>query len=250
MNISFNIFNNYKLQKLTNKTITNPQKISFRGGVDTFEHSSNTKPCFYIGSGNLINKTNKEKVPVDIYMTNDTSTVSTYHFMSKTDKKKKYGYVTLATLKEPQKHKSSYEGTEQKVLDDYPNQGIVGPRVIVDMLENNAKNEITGVGFLADKIGVKHCLDNNIKPPLIISEAMKNSHIAHYKRGKRFLPLEKGSDEYKFFKEKYGTANVNKVISNILKTSNGEKQDISDWPPLIMKLSDEKVNQYIKELKR
>jgi len=187
MNISFNIFNNYKPQKLINKTITNPQKISFRG-VDTFEYSSNTKPCFYIGSGNLINKTNKEKVPVDIYKTNDTKTVSTYHFMAPKGKNK-YGYVTLAVLKEPQKHKSSYEGYEQKVLDDYPEQGIVGPRVIVDMLENDSKGEVGGVGFLADKMAVRHCLEHGINPPLIVSEALPNSHIAHYKRGKRFLPL-------------------------------------------------------------
>lgn len=248
VNFSLNNFNPiYRQQKTTYQTKPRQIQPSFCG--DTFVLSK--KPVvddLYLDIGHIYNKKTKEDVVVEILKEKNEHFITTYHFVSPTSKKY-HGYVTLALLDEPKKYDSCYEGYEKKVLDDYPELDIVGPRAIVDYLRNNDEQEYGGVGLLADKLGVKHCLDNGF-PPLIISEAAKNSHIAHYKRGKRFLPLKPESNEYKFFMERYGTADVNKIIKTSLEQSNGEKLDIREWPNLIMRLSEEKVEQYRKELGR
>ncbi len=200
----------------------------------------------YVGKGEIHDKENKDKLPVNIYKMNEADFITTYKFLSTKDSEQ-VGHVTFALLDEPKKYDSCYEGYEKKVLDDYPELDIVGPRLVVDYLKNNNEQKYGGVGLLADRLSVKHCLDNGF-PPLIISEAVKNSHIAHYKRGKRFLPLKPESDEYNFFMKKYGSADVNMIIKTGLEQSNGEKLDISDWPDLIMRLSDEKINEYKKML--
>lgn len=251
MKVNFNL-NNYNLKsfqtRVNNSCQTQPlqMKPSFCG--DVFVPSKQEENFVCVGKGQVYNKKLKEKVTVNILKQKEKDFLTTYHFVP-TNKEKPCGYVTLALIDDPKKFDFWYEGHEKKVLEDYPELGIVGPRVVVDYLKNSDESEYAGIGVLADKIGVKHCLDNGF-PPLIISEAAKNSHIAHYKRGKRFLPLESYTSEYKFFMDKYGTADVNAIIKTSIEQSNGEKLDIRDWPNLIMRLSEEKVEQYKKELRK
>ena len=101
---------------------------------------------------------------------------------------------------------------------------------------------------MADQLEIEYCLKNKINP-LILSEADPGSHIAHYKRGKRFFPLRDGDYAKDFFTQKYNCSNVNTIISKLL-TENGDKKiDISDWPCINMCLSKSAVAKYLKQIK-
>ncbi len=172
-----------------------------------------------------------------------------YHFMSpKLDKE--YGYVNLVDYfgKLPDKYKNNF--MEEELFKDYKAQGITGPRVIVDYLENFDDKSVGGVGKLADKLAVKHCLDKNIEPN-IISVADYNSHVAHYLRGKRFFPLKKFSDAYDYFKCVYKETDVNKILEKLIENSKstGVRIDISQWGILPMYMPKELAMKYIEELK-
>ena len=82
---------------------------------------------------------------------------------------------------------------------DYPEYGIQGNRVIVHMLQNYNEKVYAGIGNLADRVAVQHCLNHGIEPN-ILSEASYQSHLAHFLRGKRFLPY-KGEDYNKIFEQ-------------------------------------------------
>lgn len=72
------------------------------------------------------------------------------------------------------------------LLKDYPEYGIEGNRLLVHMLRNFNEQRYSGIGSLADKIAVEHCIKHGIEPN-ILSEASYSSHVAHYLRGKRFI---------------------------------------------------------------
>ena len=54
-------------------------------------------------------------------------------------------------------------------------------------IKNQNPTLYKGFGKVADQIEVEHCLKRNIETPLITSEAKFNTHIAHFKRGKRYI---------------------------------------------------------------
>ena len=54
-------------------------------------------------------------------------------------------------------------------------------------IKNQNPKLYKGFGKTADQIEVEHCLKRNIETPLITSEAKFNTHITHFKRGKRFI---------------------------------------------------------------
>ena len=54
-------------------------------------------------------------------------------------------------------------------------------------IKNQNPNLYKGFGKIADQIEVEHCMNRYIESPMVTSEAKFNTHILHYKRGKRFV---------------------------------------------------------------
>ena len=54
-------------------------------------------------------------------------------------------------------------------------------------IKNQNPDLYKGFGKVADQIEVEHCLKRDIEKPIIKSEAKFNTHIMHFKRGKRFI---------------------------------------------------------------
>ena len=54
-------------------------------------------------------------------------------------------------------------------------------------IKNQHPNLYRHFGQIADQIEVEHCLKRNIDKPYIKSVAALDSHIQHFKRGKRFI---------------------------------------------------------------
>lgn len=193
----------------------------------------------------LWDKKNNKPLQVNILTSENKDSVA-YHFMSK-NLKKEFGYVQLTDLFD--KIDSRLSLIPDLLFRDHKDIGIVGPRVIVDYLQNWDDEAVGGVGFLADKLAVKHCLDNNIEPN-IVSEADWGSHVAHYLRGKRFFPLERWSPEYEFFMSKYNTSDVNNLLQDLINEAkiSGENVDLKDWGLLPMYMPKKLAAQIAKTL--
>lgn len=178
---------------------------------------------------------------------NSNSNTTSYHFMSE-DLEKEYGYVNISdnfyNLK-----LAHLLYLYEDIYNDYPQLGITGPRIIIEYLENLDKSNIGDIGILADKISVAHCIKNNIKP-VIVSMADRDSHVAHYIRGKRFIPIEKDSDKYNYYMKKYGTADINSIIKSLIE-NNSTKDRIStkDWSMLPMYMPQEKIKEIMHSLR-
>ena len=240
-------------------SFTNRNTIKYNNflSCDTFQKSAvsfgsnefDFKDATPVASGTIWDRKLNKHVDVVVLKTNKNRTETTYHFVSK-NRKKEYGYVDLTLCKNIKDFEYVYFGSDECLLKDYPEYGIKGQRVIVDYLQNNNDSRYSGIGKLADKITVKHCLDNGIKP-VIISIADWDSHVAHYKRGKRYLPLEPGTKTYNFFMKKYGSTDVNQVLEKLVEEAelNEEKVDISCWNPIPMYMPKELAQKYVKELK-
>ena len=190
--------------------------------------------------GNLTSRITGKKVPVAILETKekDLPNEAAFIFMSK-DLLKEYGFVHLHR---PKMVKDHYSGD---LLKDYPKEGIVGDRLIVEYLCNETNGKLKGVGKLADEMEVKYCLDNNIKPN-IISYAKINTEVAHYKRGKRFIEPEKDTYVYKELMRKYKTADMNKIVRKFIKEDN-EKTCIQGFYYPTMYMPKELFNKYKKK---
>ena len=91
-----------------------------------------------------------------------------------------------------------------------------------------------GFGKVADQIEVEHCLKRNIKHPFINSVAKFNTHILHYKRGKRFINKEVNA----FLKS---------IVDNLQK---GEKVITSFLGAQDMYMPQELVNKYREIIKK
>lgn len=253
LNISPIKFNNFK----TSFNNRNAIKYNSSLSCDTFQKSAvsfgsaeiDLKEATPVANGTIFDRKLNKPVDVTVLKINKNENETTYRFVSK-NRKKEYGYVDLTLCKKIKDFENVYYGSDACLLKDYPQYGINGPRVIVDYLQNNNDSRYSGIGKLADKITVKHCLDNGIKP-VIISIADWDSHVAHYKRGKRYLPLESGTKTYNFFMKKYGTTDVNQLLEKLIKEAeqNDEKVDISDWNPIPMYMPKELAQKYVKELK-
>ena len=172
--------------------------------------------------GQIYDKVNK--TPIDVFILeirdNRRKDEVAFHFMSK-DLQKEYGYVKLD---------KDYKGYMPELIRDYPNENIIGERIVVSYLENFDDEKYGGIGKLADKIEVKYCVENDITPN-IISVAGDDSHIAHYSRGKRFIKPDKESNAYDFLLRKYGSPNPNRVLHELWDSAkkSGNIIDLKDW---------------------
>lgn len=252
-----------KFNKLPNPVSKRDSFVSFKGRnvlkEDTFEKNINVEPVDDIASekdkevpvatGLIWDRRKNKPVNVTVLKSNGTQYETTYRFMSE-NLKKEYGYLNLTLCKKPKDFEYMYIDDDKCLLKDYPEFSIKGARVVVDYLENHNDSRYSGIGKLADKMTVKHCLDNKIKP-VVISIADWDSHVAHYKRGKRFLPLVPDTRAYKFFMDKYGSADVNEILKKLVEKSEltGETVDISGWHPIPMYLPQALAQKYEKELK-
>ena len=188
-------------------------------------------------TGSLIDKKKKSPIPVNILKSEcqHYENQIAYHFMSK-DLKKEYGYVELYT---------PIFDSKNELLKDYPEYGIVGPRVIVSYLQNWDESKVGGVGKLADKLAVKYCQEQGIEPN-IVSYADAYSHVAHFKRGKRFIPPKEGSEDYIFLKKQYGKTDPNEILQSEIQNAkwNGTDVDLLGWGYLMMYLPKDLIEKY------
>lgn len=192
--------------------------------------------------GTLIDKKKKAPLKTVILKSNLDNSFG-YNFMSE-DLTREYGFVSLTALTEDC---DAYY--DIALVRNYKEQGIVGPRVIVDYLQNWDDKAIGGVGLLADKLAVELCMDNNIDLN-IVSFADLNSHAAHYIRGKRFFPLTKDSDAYNFFQNLYGMTNINKILSGLFKNfkKTGQRINLQNWGHLVMYMPKQLAKKYAEEI--
>lgn len=218
---------------------------SFRGLPDSkIEYNPNQNA--FISVREIDKKTNKiKKVPleVNIAKSNPDNETMVYHIFKK-DLSEEIGYVVF---KEHTKKHPCYSIYYQDILKDYPDFGITGDRLLVHYVRNLDDKKYSGVALLADKLAVNHCIKNNIKPN-IISYAAENSHIAHYKRGKRFLPLD-FQPAIEFYQKNYNETDVNKIVKSLIeKSKSGEKIDISSFGEVPMFLPQNLISKFTEEI--
>jgi len=165
-----------------------------------------------------------------------------FHFLSE-DLQKEYGYVHLSHIKKI----TCYDRLLYRdILRDYPNLEITGERIIVRYLQNWNDKIVGGIGKLADMMAIKYCNDNGIKQN-IVSFAEVGSHIAHFLRGKRFLPLEKNSTEYNNLVTKYGTSDPNNIVQEMINSESSTKSTES-LPLLGMYMPKNIIKRYLQVL--
>ena len=190
-------------------------------------------------NGELFDKVTHESIPVNILTCSNAEKKGhvVYEFMSK-DLKQNYGYVWFST---PQRT----EKLDRELAKDHPEAGIVGDRLIVEYLRNINPQRFGGVGKLADKLEVKYCLDNNIEPN-IVSYADYGSHLAHYKRGKRFFVPDRYTYDYCNMMVKYNNPDPNAVLEDYIVANKDEGID-SGFNLLPMYLPKSLIDKYSEE---
>ena len=80
-----------------------------------------------------------------------------------------------------------YAGTNKIEYVGYLKLEDIKNGVKVSYIENQNPNKFRHFGQVADQIEVEHCLKRGIENPYICSVAAINTHIKHFKRGKRFV---------------------------------------------------------------
>ncbi len=194
-----------------------------------------------------------EKIPLIVDIAESKDGISTSYYFLDPKTKEEIGFVIIDDWRKKifditDTHK--FEDT--RLLDDFPTLGVEGDRISIDYLQNNDEEKYCGIGKLSDQIAVEYCINEGIKPN-ILSLAETNSHAAHYKRGRRFLPVDKYDkdlDYYDFVKE-YGTDDPNKIIEErIAATPEGQKVDTSDLYGLYMYMPSEIINLYLEMIKK
>ena len=130
---------------------------------------------------------------------------------------------------------------------NYKEEGIVGPRIIVNYVHNSKEEEYGGVAHLADLIEVAACKKIGFEPN-VVSESFRNVTPLHYIRGKRFVPYEKYLSEYSLKKDK---KNPNEIVEKIIATTpKGQKYDASELNPnFVMYMPKEMIKELEEELK-
>lgn len=177
--------------------------------------------------------------------------LTTYHILEP-QTNKEIGFVTICDWRLARKDKLAAFITEGRLLDDFPELGITGDRITIEYLQNNMPEKFSGMGEAADQIAIEYCLKNNI-PPNIVSVADMNSHAAHFKRGKRFLKLDKNDPDidYYEFKKAFGTTDPNKIIEQRIKAAPQSKDiECSDLGNLYMYMPQEVVQKYLDKIKK
>lgn len=198
-----------------------------------------------------VGKNKKQPLEVSVLRSTDKASTS-FYFMTK-DLKEQVGFLKITDpqlMKKIRKADFNFELKGFYLLDDFPKYGVKGKRIFVDYLKNQDEKKYSGIGVLADRVCVEYCMQKKIKPMIVSESVMGNGrdgapHIAHYKRGKRFLPLQdKGAKDV--FKDLYGEIDTNKVIQKLLETKKGKKIDTTDWGLAPMYLPENKIKEYIK----
>ena len=194
----------------------------------------------------ILDKENNKNLKTRILISTNGNYQTSYHFMSE-NLEEEYGYFELSKCLNPRIFDTAY----YELLEDYPEFSIQGPRIIIEYLQNWDDTKYGKIGHLADKLAVKFCIDNNM-PLNIISIADINSHVAHFLRGKRYLPIDKDSCTYTFFHEKYKKTDVNQILYELIKKAGqtGVKVDLTGWGTLAMYMPKELALKYINELKQ
>lgn len=168
-------------------------------------------------------KTEKIKTKVCVGV-KQTGIITTYYLFNK-DTKKEIGYVKINDWEKAKQVPFIYDLLKNNELEkDYKEQGITGRRISIEYLQNNYPDEYSGIGEACDQIAIEYCLQEKIKPQ-IVSEVETGSAIAHFKRGRRFLPITKNKE--KFIKQ-FGTDDPNKIIKERLKKHNTEEKIFCD----------------------
>lgn len=252
-NFQMSLYNPYSESSYSSNVsvdLSKPQKIVIKG-VDKPWRKSEPLVLDYDPNRTdfILDKLKGEPVKVVILKSTNNEEKYSYHFMSE-NLEKEYGYVELSNRFDLEEERLTASILDCPLLLDYPEYGIVGPRVTVNYLKNQDDKHYGGIGKLADKLSVKHCLENNIKP-IIVSIADKNSHAAHYLRGKRFLPLYDDSCAKEFFHKRYGSDDLNKIMENLIKQSKqtDEKINVKGWGYLPIYMPQDIVQKYEKQIK-
>ena len=193
-----------------------------------------------------------EKIPYSVGIAKSEDHWKTTFHIIDNDTKKEIGFVCICDWQKAKNYKYISFITDSNLQKNYPEYGINGNRISIDYVKNNFPAEYSGLGKISDQIAIEYCLKNNIKP-CIVSMVDGNSHAAHYKRGRRFLPVDKYDkdlDYYDFVKE-YGTDDPNKIIEErIAATPEGQKVDTSDLYGLYMYMPSEIINLYLEMIKK
>lgn len=192
-----------------------------------------------------------EKIPIKIGIAiSEKDWTTTYHFIE-AETNNEIGFVTICDWKKAKNYKIAAYITEGKLLDDFPEQGIVGERISIDYLQNNLPDKYAGIGRAGDQLAIEYCLNHGITPN-IVSLADLNSHAAHYKRGRRFFNIDKNNIDidYYDFKRRFNTTNPNKIIETRIKaTPEGQDVECSDLGLLYMYMPKAIVKAYIEKIK-
>lgn len=188
----------------------------------------------------LFDKVNKKPIKTVILKTTDDINSISYNFMSE-NLKKEYGYLNFSH------HENIDNICFDELLQDRPEQGIIGSKIVIDYVQNWDDANVGGIGHLADKLAVKYCLDNDF-PVNIVSVADRGSHLAHYLRGKRFFPLEENSISWNYYKENFGETDINKILEKEASSRLKNEKINLDMGFLPMYMPKELANKYVKEL--
>ena len=90
--------------------------------------------------------------------------------------------------------------------------------VFVEFIENLHPDMYSGLGKTADQIEVEHCINRGLDRFEINSHAELNSHVAHYKRGKRFGKILSSTIEQEMLK-RFQTIDANIIVKKIIDTA-------------------------------
>ena len=193
-----------------------------------------------------------EKIPTEVYVarpeTPESPAFPSFYFIDK-NTKQEVGFVTLMDFRHLKNDKSFYAAyKDSPYYEIFPELGIGKDRIAINALQNNQPDKYSGIGELADKVALEYCLKENITPN-IVSIADKNSHAAHYKRGRRFFNIDKNDvniDGYEFLKQ-FKTLNPNEIIEARIKgTAAGDKVYTEDLGQLFMYMPQTVVEKYLK----
>lgn len=237
---------NIDLKKPAELVFDRFKRISQRNKPVTLRYTPENTAYVYKKIHTAENGIKKQKMKVNVLTSTDGESITTYHFFTP-DLKREIGYVSIADcrlLKKNNFYEYSKEAYFNKPLHvDHKKEGIVGDRIKIDYLQNWDDKKYGGIGELADRLSVEYCINNNL-PLNIVSEADINSHIAHYKRGKRFFMPATESNAGDFFKNRYGTKNPNQIIKKLLSESRDARIDTGSWGCLPMYMPQELAQKY------
>ena len=125
----------------------------------------------------------------------------------------------------------------------------------VRLMKNVNPGKYGKFGYLADSIGVSHCLENGMENFEVKSYASYNAHALHYLRGLRFIG-KASAEKIKRFKEMFniqeiGQVSYNYIVKYIIEhTPNGENFNTKFLKEIPMYMPKELIKKHIEDLSR